>query len=61
MTIVYLCEKPEGAIATESRNNTNQLSGPIAASVSQTSTETRRVAAASQIAAVALSGTEGGQ
>jgi hypothetical protein len=56
-----LREKPEGAIATESRNNTDQLSRSIAASVSQTSTETRRVAAAAQTAAVALSGAEGGQ
>jgi hypothetical protein len=51
-----LCEQPAGAIAAESRNNPDQLSGSIAASVSQTPTETRRVAAASQTAAVALSG-----
>jgi hypothetical protein len=56
-----LCEQLAGAVAAESRNNTDQLSRPIAASVGQTSTETRRVAAASQGAAVALSGSEGGQ
>jgi hypothetical protein len=56
-----ICEQPEGAIAAEGRNNPNQLSGSVAASVSQTSTDARRVAAAAQGAAVALSGAEGGQ
>jgi hypothetical protein len=54
-----LRQKPEGAIAAESRNNPDQLSRPIAASVGQASTNTRRVAAAAQGAAVAVSGAEG--
>jgi hypothetical protein len=54
-----LCEKPEGAIAAEGRDNPDQLSGSIVASVGQASTDARRVAAAAQTAAVALSGAEG--
>jgi hypothetical protein len=51
-----LSEQPEGSNTAEGRVSPYQLPRSVAASVGQTSTDDRRVAAASQTAAVAVSG-----